>query len=143
LNNEVNSVDLTGVYATASPPIISGSYTNPLTITFSQPVSGFSIVVTNNLADTFKVADNLGGSATKFLSLNSLQTFTLSDAGITSVTIAAANTGLWDFAIDNVSFTPTAVATPEPATLTMLGIGVAGLTGYAWRRRKLQRPATA
>jgi hypothetical protein len=28
-------------------------------------------------------------------------------------------------------------ATPEPASLTMLGIGIAGMAGYTWRRRKL------
>jgi hypothetical protein len=29
-------------------------------------------------------------------------------------------------------------AVPEPASVTMFGIGVAGLVGYAWRRRKLK-----
>jgi hypothetical protein len=27
-------------------------------------------------------------------------------------------------------------ATPEPASLTLLGLGVASLAGYGWRRRK-------
>jgi hypothetical protein len=25
---------------------------------------------------------------------------------------------------------------PEPASLTLLGLGVAGIAGYAWRRRR-------
>jgi len=36
-----------------------------------------------------------------------------------------------------------AVSTPEPASLTMLGIGVAGLMGYGWRRRKVAVVAAA
>jgi PEP-CTERM motif len=41
--------------------------------------------------------------------------------------------------IANGAFTLTAV--PEPATLTMLGFGIAGLAGYGWRRRKQPVPA--
>jgi hypothetical protein len=34
------------------------------------------------------------------------------------------------------TFTPSATAAPEPASLTLLGLGVASLAGYAWRRRR-------
>jgi hypothetical protein len=30
----------------------------------------------------------------------------------------------------------TFTATPEPASLTLLGLGVASIAGYAWRRRR-------
>jgi hypothetical protein len=41
--------------------------------------------------------------------------------------------------VDDFSFTQF-TATPEPATLTLLAIGIAGMAGYGWRRRK---PAAA
>ena len=131
LINETGSVDETGVYATAS---VGGGYTDPLNITFSSPVSGFSIVVTNNIADTFTVADNLGDSSSAFLVLDSEHTFSLSGSGISSVTISSANQSDWDFAIDNVTFAP-AAATPEPSSLALLGTGLAALVRFGRRRR--------
>jgi hypothetical protein len=44
------------------------------------------------------------------------------------------------FRFDDVSLVDTTV-TPEPASLTMLGIGVLGAAGYALRRRKRAEPA--
>jgi hypothetical protein len=38
--------------------------------------------------------------------------------------------------LDDVSLVDTTVTTPEPASLTMLGLGTMCLMGYAWRRKK-------
>jgi hypothetical protein len=34
------------------------------------------------------------------------------------------------------SYSQEANATPEPASLTLVGLGAAGLLGYGWRRRR-------
>jgi hypothetical protein len=34
------------------------------------------------------------------------------------------------------TFFEAASSTPEPASLTLLGLGIAGMAGYGWRKRK-------
>jgi len=124
LKNESNSTDVSAVYATAGGP----PYLDPLTITFSQPVAGFSLTVTNNAPDTYILADNLGGSQSFVLNANANQIFSLADTGITGVTISSATTAFWDFAIDNVTFSTASAVVPEPATfLPAAGVLLGGV----------------
>lgn len=131
LNNTVGGVNMTAVYATSNAQ--GGPYLDPLTIAFSQPVSGFSIDLTNNFADTYTVADSRGGSQSAAVPFNTTHLFTLAETGITSVTIGSSNTGLFDFAIDNVQFTP-ASTVPEPSGLLLLASACGAIAALARRK---------
>jgi hypothetical protein len=115
LLDETFSVDETAVYGTAD--FAGGAYTDPLTILFATPVSGFSVQVTNEIPGVYTVADNLGGSQSAALGLNDPYVFDLSDTGITSVTIGGVSAPYWDFAIDNVQFAPAVFAQFAPGAL--------------------------
>jgi hypothetical protein len=145
LNAEIGlGADATGVYA--SQGLFGSGETNPLTITFSAPVSGFSIFVLNG-DDTrsYTVSDNEGEAITKSLSSAGAlgaATFSLSGSDITAVTITSANADAWDFAVDNLSFTP-AVAAPEPASLVLSALALALLICLRSRRRQLTTARSA
>ena len=99
--------DQTTVYGTANCP----GYAPAITITFSMPVSDFSVRVLNgeNATVSYTVASDLGGTVTKSLGSNigsGADTFALPDTGITSVTITrGTSASTWDFFIDDVAFT--------------------------------------
>jgi len=135
LKNEVastgTSADLTAVYATTG--FLAG-YTDPLVITFSQPVSNVSLIVTNETPDTYTLADNRGGSSAMLVGYNVDESFSLSDANVTQVSISTAATVGWDFAIDNVSFT---TVSPEPDMVWPQLAALVGLVLLSLKRHQM------
>jgi len=56
----------------------------------------------------------------------------------------ADNLSLFNFGVDHVTLNVSAdevAATPEPASLTLLGIAGVSVGGYSWRRRKAMNVA--
>jgi hypothetical protein len=130
LKGETGEPDTTGVYATAN--FLTG-YSDPLLISFSTPVSGFSILVTDVLPDTYTVSDDRGGSSSLAIG-SGQQVFSLSDSGITTVDISSASTAIWDFAIDNVTYTPLAATVPEPASILLVVPFLGGMVFLSRRK---------
>lgn len=139
LNGEVGlNADQTGVYATEG--LFGSGETNPLIISFASPVNDFSVYVANaDDAESYTVSDNLGDSVSKSLaSVSGLGAaiFSLPGAGLTTVDITSADGNAWNFAIDDVTFTP-ATPAPEPGSLLLAGAGfvlvVARLRKTAYR----------
>jgi hypothetical protein len=132
--------DQTSVYGTISTTPNS----NPLTITFSAPVTNFFLDILNGETsdETYTIADNVGNSASFVIPPNlssGLQFFSLAATGtVVTITSAAANGGgFWDFFVDNVGFdqpTPPP-GIPEASTWAMILLGFAGL-GFAGNMAK-------
>lgn len=74
--------------------------------------------------------------------LNNLQTIdgsgtiSLSDSGTATITTASLAAGSYRLSISNTS-SVNATVVPEPSSWVMLSMGVVGLMGYGWRRRRL------
>lgn len=125
--------DETAVYGTAgnatSIGVTTGSgFTNPITITFTQPIHNFFLTVLNgNTASVnYIVADNAGNSATFTLvpNLSGGQNVIgfAATGSVVTITAVAATGAPWDFFIDNLTFnmplptglTPISTTTPTP-----------------------------
>lgn len=124
--------DQSGVYAAQG--VFGFGETNPLTILFAMPVSGFSINVLNgdNTA-TYTISDDLSDSISASLpsaGAGGAKIFSVPGVGIRRVDISSSNADGWNFAIDDVAF----VATPEPGPLALVLVGFSLVGCFArWR----------
>jgi PEP-CTERM motif-containing protein len=130
LTNESASIDLTNVYATVD----CCGYSNPLSIVFDRAVANLSVLITNNVTATYTLSDNLGRSVSLSApAFNTPVRLTLPFEGITSATVASFGVPGFDFAIDDVRFTSGPAPVPEPASMLLVGGGIAGMLA---RRRQ-------
>jgi len=144
LTHEVlQSTDNSNVYATISAINAgNGTLTNPLTVTFNQPIQNFSIDILNAVAGDYELSDNAGHTAFFTLATTggSVQTEGFAATGtvinITELNNVGFDVRTFDFAIDNVRFNePLAGAVPEPSTWAMMILGFAGVGVMAYRRK--------
>jgi hypothetical protein len=59
--------------------------------------------------------------------------FNLAGVNITSLVLTVVSNDFNSPLVDNVTFDS---AVPEPATLSMLGLGICGILGFSWKRKK-------
>jgi hypothetical protein len=141
LTNETSeTTDFTNVYATAS--FGDPTLTNPLVVTFNEPILNFQIQILNAIAGNYELSDNAGHS--DFFSLattgGSIETVGFPATGtVVDITFLgpADGTTTFDFAIDNVTFNQPLGGIPEASTWAMMALGFAalGFAGYRTSRK--------
>lgn len=115
-----------------------------LTITFDNPASGFGFDTNLIMGTDFDITINFtsGPAYTANVALSgsiNLEFFGFQSSlgDITSVIIDGNGSGTFAFALDNFAFdVGTAAAVPEPTSLTLAGLGLLSVYGWARRHRR-------
>jgi hypothetical protein len=115
-------------FSFASPTQSFGFYLTGVQTLFS---SSIDVTFSDGSSQDLNAPINVNGGASYF-------GFTDAGKSIASVTITNIGNDAWG--IDDVTYNSSPVATPEPASICLMGMGIGmGLAGYGWRRRKAAR----
>jgi len=132
----------TKTYSVAGQSIISETFAGTFgstsiftgsTAEFNLLLNGIQVGSTLNVTpDPFSNVVPFSFTSTNAALLASLQT---GSAALSVVQLGAQNIRLSTTTL-SMTTTPVTTAVPEPASMTMLGIGITGMMGYALRRRR-------
>jgi hypothetical protein len=125
------SVASSGTFTFNSAYFDSGWY-NGLTVTVTGKNGSTTVDTTSFVLNTN------GGPVLETFNWTGLTELDFSSYGGTEYSGYVGEGGATNYTIDDFTFNnPTTTATPEPASLTLLVLGAAGIGGYAWRRRNM------
>jgi hypothetical protein len=117
----------------------------PVTLTLSSPVRTFGFELANDayaalqVTATFRLGTSVVEIDQRMLaSGGSALLFAVTEPTFFDNVVISAPDASIGYAVAQVRYSPDALISfiPEPASLTLLGLGMCGLFGYAWRRQK-------